>query len=159
MKIEVVKPSGEIVPVDIAANSKDSIDDSQMAMNIYDPNSRVLQVNIPRLEIGDVVHSITRQTTERAYIPGEFADENVFEGGGYIRHLSYEVHAPADRPLKHLALRDEIAGTVKYLATTNATGAVTHRWDVTNVPRMFDEPAMPPYDQVLQRLYVSTLPD
>ena len=159
VKIEVVKPSGEIVPVDIAANSKDSIDDSQMAMNIYDPNSRVLQVNIPRLEIGDVVHSITRQTTERAYIPGEFADENVFEGGGYIRHLSYEVHAPADRPLNHLALRDEIAGTVKYLATTNATGAVTHRWDVTNVPRMFDEPAMPPYDQVLQRLYVSTLPD
>ena len=29
-------------PVDVAANSKETIDDSQMSMNIYDPNSRVL---------------------------------------------------------------------------------------------------------------------
>ncbi len=28
-----------------------------------------------------------------------------------------------------------------------------------NVPRMFDEPAMPPYEMTLQRLFVSTMPD
>ena len=27
------------------------------------------------------------------------------------------------------------------------------------VPRMFDEPLMPPYEMVLQRLLVSTIPD
>ena len=56
--------------MDVAANSKETIDDSQMQMNIYDPNSRVLRVNIPKVEIGDVVHSITRQTIERAYHSG-----------------------------------------------------------------------------------------
>ncbi len=155
-KLEVIKPSGEVVPVDIAANSKETIDDSQMQMNIYDPNSRILQVNIPKVEIGDVVHSVTRTTTERSIIPGEFAEYNVFEGQGYIHHLSYEVHAPADKPLKRIVLRDEVPGTVKTTTESSAQGTRIYRWDVTNVPRMFDEPSMPPYETVLQRLLVST---
>ncbi len=158
-RLEVVKPDGTVEPVDVAANSKETIDESQMSMNIYDPNSKVLQVNLPKLEVGDVVHSVTRTTTERAYIPGQFAEENVLEGSGFIRHLTYEVFAPADRPLQRVALRDEIPGTVTYSAQTNADGSVTHLWETANVPRMFDEPAMPPYEMTLQRLYVSTLPD
>ena len=159
VKLEVVKPDGTATPVDVAANSKESIDESQMAMNIYDPNNRVLQVNLPKVEIGDVIHSIIRQTTERSYIPGEYAEENVFEGSGYIRHISYEVHAPAEHPLKCVRLRDELPGTVKYSGETNADGSITHHWEVASVPRMFDEPSMPPYDNVVQRLLVSTLPD
>ena len=157
--LELLKPGGAVVSVDVAANSKETIDDSQMAMNIYDPNSRVLQVNIPKVEIGDVVHWVNRTTTERAIIPGQFAEVNVLESDGLIRHFSYEVYAPADRPLRRLALRDEIPGTVTYAAQTNADGSVTHRWTGGNVPQMFDEPGMPPYEMVLQRLYVSTLPD
>jgi transglutaminase-like putative cysteine protease len=159
VKLEVMKPDGEVVPVDVAANSKETIDDSQMSMNIYDPNMRVLRVNLPKVEIGDVVHSITRQTIERPYIPGQYAEENVFEGSGYIRHLSYEVHAPSDRPLQRIALRDEIPGTLRHSAQTNADSTIEYRWEVANVPRMFDEPSMPPYEMVLQRLYVSTTPD
>ena len=159
VKLEVMKPDGQVAPVDVAANSKETIDDSQMAMNIYDPNSRVLRVNIPQVEIGDVVHSITRQTLERPIIPGEYAEENVLEGSGYIRHLAYEVHAPSDRPLKRIALRDEIPETVHYSAQTNADGTLDYQWEVSDVPRMFDEPSMPPYEMVLQRLYVSTTPD
>ena len=159
VKLEVLKPDGTAQPVDVAANSKESINDSQMAANIYDPNDRVLRVNLPKVDIGDVVHSVIRQTTERAYIPGAFTDENIFEGGGFIRHIGYEVHAPADRPLKRLRLRDAIPGTVTSTTQTNLDGSITYCWDVANVPRMFAEPAMPPAENVLQRLNVSTLPD
>jgi transglutaminase-like putative cysteine protease len=159
VKLEVINPKGETTPVDVAANSKETIDDSQMQANIYDPNHRILRVNLPKVEIGDVVHSIARQTYERPIIPGQFADENVFEGPGYIRHISYEVHAPRERPLLRVMLRDEVPGTVKYTSETDAGGAVIHRWEVNDVPRMFDEPAMPPYEMVLQRLLVSTAPD
>ncbi len=159
VKLEVLKPDGSAISVDIAANSKEAIDDSQMAMNISDPNSRVLRVNIPALEIGDIVHSITRETTTRPYIPGEFADENVFEGDGYIRHISYEIHAPLDRPLKRIALRDEIPGTVKYTTRPGEGNVLIHHWEISNVPRMFEEPSMPSYAEVLQRLFVSTTPD
>ena len=157
--LEVIKPDGTVVPVDVAANSKESIDDSQMAENIYDPNMRVLQVNIPSLDVGDVVHSVERETIERPIIPGQYAEENVFEGGGFIRHITYEVHAPATRPLERIALRDEIPGTITSSTQPGTNGTIMYRWEVNNVPRMFDEPSMPPYEMVLQRLFVSTMPD
>lgn len=159
-KMEVIKPSGTAVPVDIAANSKETIDPGQMQSNIYDPNEKALLVNIPGVEIGDVVHWVTRTIILRPIIPGEFADGNLFEGEGYIRHMEYEVHAPLDRPLKKIVVRDEIPGTVHY--TTQADDVnktLIHRWDVTNVPRMFSEPSMPSYAETLQRILVSTTPD
>ncbi len=159
VKLEVLKPDGTRLPVDVAANAKDSIDDSQMAMNIADPNCHVVRVNLPQVEIGDVVHALVRQTTARPYIPGQFAEENLFEGNGFIRHLSYDIHAPAERPLQCLRLREAIPGTVTATRETNADGSITHRWEVANVPRMFEEPGMPPYANTLQRLLVSTLPD
>ena len=157
--LEVIKPNGEVEPVDIAANSKETIDDSLMSANITDPNMRVLQVNIPKLEVGEIVHSVIRQTILRPIMPGEFADENLLEGSSYIRHESYEVHAPAGRPLSHIALRDEVFGTVIYSKQADADGGTLHHWEISNVPRMFDEPGMPPYEMVLQRLLVSTSPD
>jgi transglutaminase-like putative cysteine protease len=158
-KLEVIRPNGEIIPVDIAANAKETIDDSQMAMNIYDPNSKILRVSIPKLEIGDMVHSITRVTTQRAIIPGEFAEVNVFEAPGYIRHMSYDIRAPADKPLRKMVIRDEIKGTLTYNSDKSESHVTVHHWEVHDVPRMFDEPGMPPYENVLQRLLVSTTPD
>ena len=159
VKLEVIKPDGEAVPVDVPANSTETIDSSQMGANIYDPNNKVLQVNIPDLEIGDVLHWITHYTTLRSIIPGEFADINEFEGDGFIRHMTYEVYAPLDKPLKKVVLKDKIPGTVTYSEHPGENHTLVHRWEVTNVPRMFAEPSMPPYENVLQRLLVSTTPD
>ena len=158
-RLEVIKPDGTVTPVDVAANSKETIDESQMAENIYDPNSKILQVNIPQVEIGDVVHSVTRQTTERAIIPGQYEEVSLFESESYLRHTSYEVVAPADRPLIRLALRDPVPGTVTSVIRTNADQSIVYHWEVNNVPRMFDEPNMPAHEMVLQRVMVSTLPD
>lgn len=158
-KLEIIKPDGQVLPVNVGANSKESIDASQMAENIYDPHMKVLQVNIPSLNVGDVIHSVTRQTIERPIIPGQYAEENVFEGSGFIRHITYEVYAPAERPLKSIALRDEIPGTITSSVHPGADHTLVYRWEVNDVPRMYDEPDMPPYENVLQRLFVSTLPD
>src|SRR5271165_2033749 len=157
-RLEVIKPDGKVEPVDVAANSKESIDDSQMQANIYDPNNKVLKVNIAKLEIGDIVHAVARMTITRPFIPGEYAEEYTMEGTGYIRHASLEMRLPADKPLRQVALRDDIPGTVA--ASTKTAGAgITYHWEVNKVPRMFDEPAMPPYIEVLQHLSVSTTPD
>lgn len=158
-QLEVIKPGGQVEAIDVPANSKEMIDDSQMGMNIYDPNSKILRVNIPKLEVGDVLHSVVRTTTERSFIPGESAEYNIFEGSSYIRHESYEVYTPAERPLKQIVLRDELPGTIQHTTQPAENNGTLHRWEVTNVPRMFDEPSMPPYEMVLQRLFISTTPD
>jgi transglutaminase-like putative cysteine protease len=156
-RLEIIAPTGEVRPVDVAANSSESIDDSQMALNIYDPNDRLLKVNIPSLDIGDVVHTIVRDTTERPYIGGQAADENLFEGRAYIRHLVYEIRSPKDRPLAKVALRDEVPNKVAYQERPTPDGGLVHRWEVSDVPRMFDESSEPSYMEILQRLYVSTM--
>src|SRR5262245_24308767 len=84
VKLEVIGTDGNTTPVDVAANSKETIDSGQMAMNIYDPNMKLLEVNIPKIEPGEILHSVTRTTTERPIMPGEFSEYNVMEGRGYI---------------------------------------------------------------------------
>ena len=123
VEAEVLRPGGEAVPVNVKANSKETIDDSQMQMNIYNPNMRLLRLSIPKLEIGDLLHSIVRQTIQRPIIPGEFAEESLFEGRGFIRHLSYEARTPPERPLKRVVLRDEAAG---HRALLRAAGRGQH---------------------------------
>ena len=154
--VEIIKPNGSVQKVNVAANAKESIDSGEMAANIYDPSAKVLEVNIPSLEVGDLIHDVSRTITSRAIVPGEFADGNVFEGTGAIRHLVYEVHSPPDKPLRHIVCRDEIPGTLKKTTQTGENGTVIHRWEVSQVPRMFPEPKMPPSEDVLQRVQVST---
>jgi hypothetical protein len=156
-RLEVIKPDGEVVPVNVAANSKESIDSSQMEENIYDPNSRVLQVNVPGLEIGDIVHTVMRTIVERPIIPNEFADDFLFEGQGYIRHISCEIRGPASVPLRHVELRDKVDDTVTATTRLGRDGMKVYHWEVNEVPRTYAEPAMPPYEMVSQRLLVSTL--
>ena len=150
-KLEIIKVDGTVVPVDVTANSKESIDEGQMAENIYDPNMRVLSVNIPQLDIGDTIHVVVRTLIHRSIMPNEYDEENVFEGTAYIRRLTYELHTPLNLPLVSIGLRDEVPGTITATTQTNSD-SIDYCWEVANVPRMFDEPAMPPYDQVLQRL-------
>ena len=159
IRLEVIDATGKVTPVDVAANSKEMIDQSQMAMNIFDPNSKILEVNIPQLEIGLVVHAVVRTTIQRSIIPGVFSETSPFEAPSLIRHAVYEVHSPADQPLQHILLRDEVPGTVHYTSRNLESQGTIHHWEVNNVGRMFDEPGMPPYANVLQRVAVSTAKD
>ena len=155
-RLEIIGPTGEPRPVDVAANSQESIDDSQMEENIYDPNARLLKVGIPNLEVGDVVHAVIRQTIDRPVMPGQSSDENLFEGESYIRHLVYEVRSPKGRPLLRKALRSEIQGKVSYKESAEADGGSVLRWEVSDVPRAFEEPGQPSDLETMQRLFVST---
>ncbi|HYH02220.1 MAG TPA: DUF3857 domain-containing protein [Bacillota bacterium] len=157
--LDVIKSNGKIIPVNIVTNSRENIDSRQMQSNIYDPNHRVLRVNIPDLEVGDIVHSVIHYTTIRPYIPGEFADDYLLEGTALIRHFSLEIQAPKERPLKHIVLKNEVPKTITYLTSAGQAGSTIYHWEITNVPRMVDEPAMPSYNEVLQHLRVSTIPD
>ena len=156
--LELIKADGSVVPVDVAKQSKVMIDRGQMSANIYDPNSKVLQVGIPGVEIGDVVHLVMEQPTLRRYMPDTWDDYQVFESTGCMKHGVYEVRAPKDRPLYHTMLKDPVAGTVKY-EKQEREGQTIHRWEIREVPRYYAEPGMPPAYTVVQRLLVSTLPD
>jgi transglutaminase-like putative cysteine protease len=156
--LELIKADGTVVPIDVEKQSKEMIDRSQMGANIYNPNSKVLQVGVPGVEIGDVVHVVVRQETMKRYMSDTWDDYQVFESTSPIQHGVYEVRAPKERPLSCIALRDPIDGTVTH-SKQERDGRIVYRWEISNVPRFYAEPDMPAAYTVVQRLLVSTLPD
>jgi hypothetical protein len=156
--VEVIRPDGSSRPVDIQKNSREMVDQSQMNANIYDPNDRVLQVSIPELELGEVVHYVITDEFIKARMPGTWSDYVTFEGTDPIKRSDYTVVAPKTKPLKSIALKAEIPGTVTH--TTEITkDEIIYQWIAKDIPRAFEEPEMPPLYTQAQRLLVSTIPD
>ena len=156
--VEIIKPDGSVINVDISKQSKTAIDTSQMSANIYDKNSKVLTVNIPNLKIGDTVRCVSHENLFKAPLQNTWSNIVLFEGTSPIHHIEYTINAPHALPLTKTALLSEIKGTVKFKKTEELTG-IKYHWIIDNVPRMFPEPQMPALSSVVQRLLVSTIPD
>ncbi len=159
LEAEVIRPDGTVLPVDVAAQSREMVEPSQMGSNIFDPNQRVLRLTFPELEIGDMTRLTVRRTTDKARVPGSWSDYAVFEFTRPILRYVYEVHAPAERPLSSIRLRDPVPETVVYRQDVQPDGGIVHRWTIQDVPQAFAEPNMPSLHTVVQRLLVSTLSD
>ena len=156
--LETIKPDGRVVPVDIEAQSRVMTDPSQMGSNIYNPNTKILRIGIPGLEAGDVLHYRAIRRIVKARVPKTWSDYMVFEYTSPIKRMVYEVDGPAALPLRSLGLKSEVEGTVR--PTREEKGdRILYRWEVSDVPRMYEEPDMPPLYTVVQRLLVSTIPD
>lgn len=158
VRAEIIKPDGRVIILDLEKQSRTAIDQSQMNMNIFDPNHKVVQLTVPDLEIGDVLRYTVAGERSKTVVPGTWSDYIPLEAPYPIRHLVYEVDAPADLPLERIELRDEIPGTVT-ATQTEADGRILYTWEVAGVPRMYDEPDMPARHTVVQRLLLSTIPD
>ncbi len=154
--LEIIKPDGKVVPIEINENAREMINSTQMGSNIYNPNSKVLKVNVPGLEIGDMVRYVAFRDTVKTRVPDTWSDYYLLEYTSPIRKLTIEVAGPVSMPLKAIALKDEIPGTVKPFVKR---GRYTNRykWEVSDVPQMHREPNMPALHSVVQRLLVSTI--
>ncbi|MFA5688881.1 MAG: DUF3857 domain-containing protein [Kiritimatiellales bacterium] len=157
-RAEIIKPDGRIVPVNLEVQTRETIDQSQMNANIYDPGHKVIQLTVPDLGIGDILRYTVSGENHKTVVPGTWSEIFVFEDKNPIRRAVYEVDAPAALPPVRIELKDEIPGTV-HASKTDAGDRMIYRWEVRNVPRMFEEPGMPAAYMVAQRLLLSTIPD
>ena len=154
--LEIIKKDGKVVPVDIKANSKIMINSSQMNANIYNPNNKILKVNMPGLEIGDMIRYVTFRNTVKARVPNTWSDSYLLEYTSPIKHYTIEIVAPTSLPLAKIEIKDPVKGTVTS-TTQHDKDTIHYKWVVKDVPRMFTEPNMPPLSTVVQRLLVSTI--
>ncbi len=154
--VEVVKPDGRAVPVDLAKNSRVMVDSRSMGANIYNPNHKVIRVSIPHLEVGDVLHYVMFDRVVHPRCRGTFATQIGFESTWPIVRCSAEIRGPADCPLRSLAVKDRVGRTLTRHEPVREGGEIVYRWEARDVPRMFPEPSMPPAYMVVQRARAST---
>ena len=155
---DVIDENGSVKKIDVKTNSRTMIDASQMQANIYDPNSKTVQLNIPELNVGDTLRYIVKRKDTKTRVPNTFSDYTIYETTAPIINAKYTVNAPEKLPLKSIALKDEIDGTVSFNCSTNS-GTIKYVWEANNVPRTFTEPNMPDFHTVAQRLLISTISD
>jgi transglutaminase-like putative cysteine protease len=157
-KVQVIKPDGSVSEVDIEAQSKVMVNPSQMSANIYNPNSKILTLSVPGLEVGDTLRYITHRETTATVVPDSWSDYQMFEYTSPIERTTYQVIAPKTLPLKQIALKSEMEGTVSFhKMESEQSDRIIYTWEVANVPRMFEEPDMPKLHTVVQRLLISTI--
>jgi transglutaminase-like putative cysteine protease len=156
--VELVKPDGSAVTIDVEKQSRIMINPGDMSKNIYNPNDKLIEVTLAGVEVGDVVHYVMFDRMVQPRMKDSWADVFLFEGTEPILSSAVEVSAPAERPLRGVALKAPLAGTVSYTNRIEQ-GRTLHRWEARDVPRMFPEPNMPPLYSCVQRLYLSTSPD
>ncbi|MBR0458143.1 MAG: DUF3857 domain-containing protein [Victivallales bacterium] len=153
--VQVISKDGKVHNIDLGKNVSEMVDSDQMSSNIFDPNQKKVRVNIPGLEVGDIVRSVVCREVFKPRVPNFFGDFNVLEWDVPIRHTTIEIDAPKSRPLVHKVVLSPIEGTVQDSVTENGD-RILYKWTVSNVPQAFRESAMPPLWACAQRLLVST---
>ena len=154
-QITVIKPDGRKENIDIAANSRVVIDSSQMASNIYDPASKRLVISLPRVEVGDVLYFRTSDEHFKPRIPGFWSNYSLLQSDWPIIENVIEVDMPEKMPLRSIALKDEVKGSVVF-SQKRESGRIIYKWHASDVPQVIREPGMPELHTCVQRLLVST---
>ena len=156
--LEVIKPDGKVVKIDVETNGKVAVEPSQMGANIYDPANKILAVAIPELEIGDIVHIVSKETILKPRIPGVWSNIYVLQSDTPILHYEVKINAPESHPLRAIRIKDEVKGSIK-AGEEKKDGRILYTWVASNVPQIIPEPDMPPVYMCVQRLLVSTAKD
>ena len=144
--------------IDVSKTTKESTDNSSMSANIYDPLDRKVTCTIPGLKIGETLHVKTMRKATQARCKDKWADLSVMEWSHPIIRSTYEVTAPASRPLRKVAIRHPL-GNVITNVTKLADGSLVHTFTATNSAQAFPEPDMPPMYTQVQNIRVSTAED
>lgn len=153
--LAIYKPDGTCHPMDVEGQSRVMIDPEQMGDNIYDPKQKIMQIGLPDLQIGDCVRAVVTRSQTKTRVPNQYFEMTVMEHTSPILHEIWEVVAPKSLPLKWKVVRDAKKDCMTY-AEKEYGDWTRHRWEARNVPRIFEEPGMPDFWTLTQRVLVST---
>ena len=156
--VKAIGTDGVEREIDVSKTTKESTDNSSMASNIYDPLDRTITCTIPGLKIGETLHVKTMRKATKPRCENKWADLSVMEWSHPIVKSTYEVTAPASRPLKKIAIRHPL-GNIVTNVTKLADGSLVHTFTATNSAQVFPEPEMPPLYTQVQNIRVSTSAD
>ena len=156
---EIVKPDGKRIGIDVKKNASVAISTRSISSNIYSGQDKVLTLTVPQLEIGDALRLTLKCQNFKTPFPGMFSSVFALQSDDPVLHSEVIVDAPAKLPLRSIAVKSAVAGTVKYHGEKHVNGRIVYRWTAENVPQLIPEPNMPPLRSVAQRLLVSTAKD
>ena len=145
----VIGPDGQVTPV-----GKDNIKDLPMPANgpFYLQNVRLVVISFPQLQVGSTVEVDTETRRNAPPMDRAFSLMDPLQGAQPILDCRLSVTLPAAMPLAWKVHRGQAAFTRQ-----ERGGKVTYQWQVGEQPQLVPEPAMPPAQEVVPVLALSTI--
>ena len=153
--VGAIDAEGHEREIDVGATLKESTDNGSMSANIYDPLDRRIVCTVPGLKVGETLHVRTSRKALHPRCEGQWADLAVMEWSDPIVRSTYEVTAPAARPLGRIQIRHPLGNLVTNV-TRLANGDWVYSFTATNSPQAIPEPDMPALYTQVQNVRVST---
>ena len=155
LAIEIIKPDGKTINIDIAKNSKVMISPGQMGSNIYNPNAKILSVTVPGVEIGDTMRYFVQRSVFTPRMKNIWTDMYVLQSTTPVIYYNIVVNGPKSRPLKKYIVKSPIKDSNSF-NKKEVGDRIIYNWTFRDIPRIFPEPKMPAYYMHAQRLLLST---
>jgi len=156
LTIEIIKANGKVIKINVAKNSKEMINPGQMGQNIYNPNSKILSVSVPGVEIGDTMHYFVKRSLLTPRMKDIWTDMYVLQSTTPLIYYNIVVNGPKSRPLKKYIVKDQVKNSTSF-KKTEVGDRIIYNWTFRNIPRIFPEPKMHSYYMHTQRLLLSTV--
>ena len=157
LKAEIIKTDGQIIEINTQKQSHVIIDPNQINANIFNPNDKQLDLNIPNLQIGDIIRVITQTKYVQKMINNMWAHSFLVQYVYPIIHKEITITMPKSLPLKNITIQKKVINTVLFTKNKNKK-SIVYNWKINNVPRFFPEDGMPEF-KGMPLLLVSTFPN
>jgi len=154
---EIISEDGSRTEIDIKKQSSLSINSSQMSVNIYDPNMKILSLNVPRLKVNDIIKQKVKFIWPEPYINKVWTYSNSIQSIYPILYKEIIITAPKSLPLANIDLQNSPKNGIFY-SKTEENDTLTYKWKLNDIPRFFPEQNMPAILGI-PLLFVSTIPN
>jgi len=115
------------------------------------PGIKVCTVTFPSVNIGCIVEYVYKIKTKESRMPGEFWDGFFFQGTEVFVVSRYRITIPANMELYTYPF------SVALKSKTKKGNLIVYEWEKMNVPAITPEKMMPPLEEVVPKLYVTTI--
>ncbi|MCD6367241.1 MAG: DUF3857 and transglutaminase domain-containing protein [Bacteroidales bacterium] len=154
--IEIIKKNGEIVKIDPDKILK-KVSQSAFSSfsNIYTETGWILTGSLPDIEIGDIVHQISKDITHKARMEDNFSDEIEVDNYSTVLKSFYQLTTPGDLKINIIPINKKEAPVKS--AITEKDGKKVYTWTVGFIPHIIYEPNMDRYNSFAYHIMLTTV--
>ncbi|HOK80678.1 MAG TPA: DUF3857 domain-containing protein [bacterium] len=117
------------------------------------PGIRVCTITFPSVNIDCIIEYSYRITTKESRMPGEFWDGFFFQSTEPFLVSRYKITVPANKELYIYPF------SVELKSKTKDRRFLIYEWEKTNMPAITPERMMPPVEEVVPKILVTTIKD
>jgi len=153
--IEIIKADGTVIPFEPGKILKEKDNTFTGGLNIYSNLSKIKNVELPDVQIGDIIYTRHIMTRKRAFMENHFFDFLAIEDDTAYLNKFKKIILPSRLPLYVHDLNNQ--GLPYDYQRDEAGNQVIHQWNVAKIPIIVPEPHIESYTLYAHHIILTTV--